>query len=131
MFESIVALYRSAMVDMSTPKLTEILDHAIKAHQPPLVGGRRIKLKFAHQGGQNPPVIIIHGNQTSAVPGSYKRYLMNAYRDKLGLVGTPVRIEFKSPDNPYVKKTRRSATNIEKGKASQLKKKRKNKPKHQ
>jgi len=118
LFESIGALYRSAMIDMATPRLTEILEHAIRAHQPPLVSGRRIKLKFAHQGGQNPPVVVIHGNQTVAVPGSYKRYLMNAFREKLGLVGTPVRLEFKSPDNPYNKKSRKSATNIAKGKES-------------
>jgi GTP-binding protein len=95
------------------------------------VGGRRIKLKFAHQGGQNPPVVIIHGNQTVAVPGSYKRYLMNAFREKLNLVGTPVRIEFKSPDNPYAKKSRKSATHIAKTKAGQdLGKKRHKAKKH-
>jgi GTP-binding protein len=131
LFESIGALYRSAMIDMSTPRLTEILENAIKAHQPPLVGGRRIKLKFAHQGGQNPPVVVVHGNQTVAVPGSYKRYLMNAFREKLNLVGTPVRIEFKSPDNPYAKKTRKSATNIAKSKAGKdLGKKRRAPTKH-
>ncbi|HIG79183.1 MAG TPA: ribosome biogenesis GTPase Der, partial [Cycloclasticus sp.] len=131
LFESIGALYRSAMIDMSTPRLTEILENAIKAHQPPLVGGRRIKLKFAHQGGQNPPVVVVHGNQTVAVPGSYKRYLMNAFREKLNLVGTPVRIEFKSPDNPYAKKTRKSATNIAKSKAGKdLGKKRRAPSKH-
>ena len=128
LFESIGALYRSAMIDMATPRLTEILDHAIRAHQPPLVGGRRIKLKFAHQGGQNPPVVVIHGNQTVAVPGSYKRYLMNAFREKLGLVGTPVRLEFKSPDNPYAKKSRKSATNIAKGKEGKSLEKKKRKP---
>lgn len=117
LFDAIGELYRSAMVDMPTPRLTEILDHALRAHQPPLVGGRRIKLKFAHQGGQNPPVVVIHGNQTVSVPGSYKRYLMNTFREKLGLVGTPIRVEFKSPDNPYKKETRKSATNIAKGKA--------------
>lgn len=118
LFDSIGKLYRSAMIDMATPRLTEILGNAIKAHQPPLVGGRRIKLKFAHQGGQNPPVVVIHGNQTVSVPGSYKRYLMNTFREKLGLVGTPVRLEFKSPDNPYKKESRKSATNTAKGKAS-------------
>jgi len=127
LFDSIGALYKSAMIEMSTPRLTEILENAIKAHQPPLVGGRRIKLKFAHQGGQNPPVVIIHGNQTVAVPGSYKRYLMNAFREKLGLVGTPIRVEFKSPDNPYAKKTRKSSTNIAKGKASKGKDKKRHK----
>jgi GTP-binding protein len=118
LFDSIGALYRSAMIEMSTPRLTEVLEHALRAHQPPLVGGRRIKLKFAHQGGQNPPVVVIHGNQTVSVPGSYKRYLMNTFREKLNLVGTPIRIEFKSPDNPYRKETRKSSTNIAKGKAA-------------
>lgn len=129
LFESIEALYRSAMIDMSTPRLTEILENALSAHQPPLVGGRRIKLKFAHQGGQNPPVVIIHGNQTVAVPGSYKRYLMNVFREKLGLVGTPIKIEFKSPDNPYTKKTRKSATNIARGKEVKAKDKKRPKQK--
>lgn len=128
LFDSIGALYKSAMIDMSTPRLTEILENAIRAHQPPLVGGRRIKLKFAHQGGQNPPVVIIHGNQTVAVPGSYRRYLMNAFREKLSLVGTPIKIEFKSPDNPYAKKVRKSATNIAKGKEAKAKEKKRNKP---
>ncbi|ORU91692.1 MAG: ribosome biogenesis GTPase Der [Cycloclasticus sp. symbiont of Poecilosclerida sp. N] len=118
LFESISALYRSAMIDMSTPRLTKILENALKAHQPPLVKGRRIKLKFAHQGGQNPPMIVIHGNQTVSVPGSYKRYLMNVFREKLNLVGTPVKVEFKSSDNPYKKETRKSATNIAKSKAA-------------
>ena len=128
LFESIVALYRTAMIDMATPRLTDILEQAIRAHQPPLVSGRRIKLKFAHQGGQNPPVVIIHGNQTVAVPGSYKRYLMNVFREKLGLVGTPIRIEFKSPDNPYAKQSRMSATHIAKSKNSKSLQKKPHKP---
>jgi GTP-binding protein len=70
-------------------------------HQPPLVKGRRIKLRYAHQGGKNPPVIVIHGNQTASVPGSYKRYLFNYFRKALDLVGTPVRVEFKTGKNPY------------------------------
>ncbi|ORU90677.1 MAG: ribosome biogenesis GTPase Der [Cycloclasticus sp. symbiont of Poecilosclerida sp. M] len=131
LFDAIDALYHSAMIDMSTPRLTEILKNGIQTHQPPLVKGRRIKLKYAHQGGQNPPVVVIHGNQTVAIPGSYKRYLMNLFRDKLGLVGTPIRLEFKSPDNPYTKKTRKSATNIAKGKAGKsLEKKPRKKIKH-
>jgi GTP-binding protein len=70
-------------------------------HQPPLVKGRRIKLRYAHQGGRNPPVIVIHGNQTADVPGAYRRYLFNYFRKALNLVGTPVKIEFKTGDNPY------------------------------
>ena len=63
--------------------------------------GRRIKLRYAHQGGRNPPVIVIHGNQTERVPDAYRRYLVNVFRKTYGLKGTPVRIEFRSDDNPF------------------------------
>lgn len=101
LFDVVHSLYDAAMVDMSTPELTRILNDAVSAHQPPLVSGRRIKLKYAHQGGRNPPVVVIHGVQTDSLPGAYKRYLMNYYREKLGLKGTPVRLVFKSPENPF------------------------------
>lgn len=93
--------YQSAMSDFATPRLTQILEDAVQAHQPPLVHGRRIKLRYAHQGGKNPPVIVIHGNQTQSVPNAYRRYLMNTFRKVLHLIGTPVRIEFKSGENPF------------------------------
>jgi GTP-binding protein len=89
------------MIDMSTPVLTRILKEATGAHQPPIINTRRIKLKYAHQGGRNPPIVVIHGVQTDALPLSYKRYLMNYFRDKLKLSGTPIRMEFKSPVNPF------------------------------
>ncbi|MDQ7090641.1 MAG: ribosome biogenesis GTPase Der [Methylococcales bacterium] len=101
LFDVVHTLYDATMINMSTPALTQILKEATMAHQPPLVQGRRIKLKYAHQGGRNPPVIIIHGAQTDALPDAYKRYLINFYRDKLNLKGTPIRLKFKSPDNPY------------------------------
>ncbi len=101
LFDVVHQLYDSAMIDMSTPVLTRILNEAIKSHQPPLVKGRRIKLKYAHQGGRNPPTIVVHGVQTDVLPGAYRRYLMNYFRDQLGLHGTPVRIILKSPDNPF------------------------------
>ncbi|TRW92684.1 ribosome biogenesis GTPase Der [Candidatus Methylobacter oryzae] len=101
MFDVVQQLYQSAMLDMSTPVLTRILKEAITAHQPPIVNSRRIKLKYAHQGGRNPPIVVVHGVQTDALPESYKRYLMNYYRDKMGLVGTPIRLVFKSPVNPF------------------------------
>jgi GTPase len=101
LFDVVHELYDAAMIDMSTPVLTRILKDALAAHQPPLVRGRRIKLKYAHQGGRNPPVVVIHGVQTDSLPGSYKRYLMNYYREQLGLKGTPVRLTFKSPENPF------------------------------
>ncbi|WP_018936611.1 ribosome biogenesis GTPase Der [Thioalkalivibrio sp. ALJ24] len=93
--------HASAFVDISTPELTRLLEAAVAEHAPPLVSGRRIKLRYAHQGGQNPPVIVIHGNQTDRLPGAYKRYLENFFRRQLKLVGTPLRLEFRSGKNPY------------------------------
>ncbi|MFZ2403658.1 MAG: ribosome biogenesis GTPase Der [Methylobacter sp.] len=101
MFDVVQQLYQSAMLDMSTPVLTRILKEATAAHQPPIVNSRRIKLKYAHQGGRNPPIVVIHGVQTDSLPESYKRYLINYYRDKMGLVGTPIRLVFKSTANPF------------------------------
>lgn len=101
LFDAIDAAYRSAHVDVPTKLLTELLEDALERHNPPLVRGRRIKLRYAHFGGKNPPTIIIHGNQTDDVPESYRRYLGNFFRNALRLVGTPVRIEFRTGDNPY------------------------------
>lgn len=101
LLERIERIHQSALQSLSASRLTEILQHAQLTHQPPLVRGRRIKLKFAHQGGHNPPVIIIHGNQTDELPGAYKRYLMNAYRQALNLEGTPIKLEFKGSENPF------------------------------
>ncbi|MCG6863648.1 MAG: ribosome biogenesis GTPase Der [Chromatiaceae bacterium] len=91
----------NATRDLSTPELTRILENAVQEHQPPLVRGRRIKLRYAHQGGRNPPVIVIHGNQTAAVPDSYRRYLVNRFRRALDLIGTPLRLELRTGVNPY------------------------------
>lgn len=101
LFESIQNAYHSAMIQLPTPKLTDLLTSLVQDHQPPLVRGRRIKLRYAHQGGKNPPIIVIHGNQTDDVPLSYRRYLENSFRQHLKLTGTPIRIEFKGSSNPY------------------------------
>ena len=101
LFEVVHKLYDAAMINMSTPVLTQILKEALAGHQPPLVNGRRVKLKYAHQGGRNPPTVIIHGVQTDVLPEAYRRYLINFYRDKLKLDGTPIRVKFKSPENPF------------------------------
>ena len=98
---SVDRAYAAATCDLPTPRLTRVLQDALAAHQPPLVRGRRIKLRFAHQGGRNPPVIVVHGNQTGRVPASYRRYLVNRFRDVFDLSGTPVRVEFRSGENPY------------------------------
>jgi GTP-binding protein len=101
LMHSVHEAYRASMRELATPELTRTLEGAIEAHPPPLVRGRRIKLRYAHQGGRNPPVIVIHGNQTERVPEAYRRYLVNLYRKTYGLQGTPVRIEFRSDENPY------------------------------
>lgn len=93
--------YRAATRDLPTSDLTRALEQAVRAHEPPLVRGRRIRLRYAHQGGRNPPVIVIHGNQTERLPDAYRRYLVNHFRKAFRLQGTPVRLSFKTSENPF------------------------------
>jgi GTP-binding protein len=93
--------YHAATRDLSTNDLNRVLENAVAEHAPPLVRGRRIRLRYAHQGGRNPPVIVIHGNQTEKLPEAYRRYLINRFRKAFRLQGTPVRIRFKTSDNPF------------------------------
>ncbi len=99
--EATVRAYEAAMRALPTKDLTRTLEHAMTVHQPPLVHGRRIKLRYAHQGGRNPPRIVIHGNQTAAVPEAYTRYLANVFRKRYDLFATPVFIEYRTDANPY------------------------------
>jgi GTPase len=98
---STVRAYEAAMRTMPTRELTRTLEQALSVHQPPLVRGRRIKLRYAHQGGRNPPRVIIHGNQTASVPEAYTRYLANVFRKSYDLFATPVFIEYRTDANPY------------------------------
>ena len=93
--------YAAALIKLPTPKLTRALIAAVERQQPPRRGAGRPKLRYAHQGGQNPPTIIIHGNQLDHVPETYKRYLEGVFRTKFALEGTPMRIEFRTGRNPY------------------------------
>ncbi|KTD50945.1 ribosome biogenesis GTPase Der [Legionella quateirensis] len=104
LFKDINEAYESATQSFSTPRLTRLLQDISTKHTPPCVSGRRIKLRYAHIGGHNPPVIVIHGNQLDALPDSYKRYLNNEFIKHLGLVGTPLKIEFKGGANPFAEK---------------------------
>lgn len=104
LFESVQEAYASATKRINTSMLTRIMEMAQEDHQPPMVRGRRVKMKYAHAGGYNPPVIVIHGNQVLDLPDSYKRYLMNYYRKTLETMGTPIRIEFKESANPFENK---------------------------
>jgi len=87
--------------ELPTPALNRVLEEAVSAHQPPLVRGRRIKLRYAHQGGKNPPTIVVHGNQTHDLPDAYRRFLINRFRKAFQLHGTPIRLELRTGDNPF------------------------------
>jgi GTP-binding protein len=104
-----VRAHDASMREMSTPKLSKVLEKALEAHQPPLVRGRRIKLRYAHQGGRNPPRIVIHGNQTQATPDAYKRYLSNVFREAFDLYACPVVLELRTDANPFGNKEQREA----------------------
>lgn len=101
LYPSIHRAYESANLKVSPAKLTQILNDATDQHQPPTVQGRRIKMRYAHMGGQNPPTIVIHGNKVDKTPADYRRYLENVFRKVYKLEGTPVKIEFKTSENPF------------------------------
>jgi GTP-binding protein len=98
-----IKAYDAAMTEIPTPKLSKTLERAMVQHQPPMVRGRRIKLRYAHQGGRNPPRIIIHGNQTVHVPEAYTRYLANVFRREFDLFASPVAVEYRTDANPYAR----------------------------
>ena len=111
-FRSVDAAYKAATADLSTPQLTRTLIDAVARQAPPRSGIFRPKLRYAHQGGRNPPVIVIHGNALDQVPDSYRRYLEHVFREVFKLQGTPLRIQFNVSQNPFaerkpVEKTRR------------------------
>ena len=101
LFDSIDKITRSRQQNFSSSTITDFLHEALAANPPPMVRGRRIKLKFAHLGGSDPVRVIIHGNQTQDTPANYRRYLASYFRKRMKLIGTPVFIEFKQDDNPY------------------------------
>ena len=103
MMKSIDAAYEAAMKKMPTPQLTRALQEAVDHQQPRRKGSTRPKLRYAHQGGQNPPVIVVHGNSLDAIDANYRRYLEKHFRDSFSLTGTPLRIEFRSGKNPFSK----------------------------
>ena len=99
--ESANRAYKAAFRRFTTPTLNQLLKDILAEHQPPLARGRRIKLRYMHQGGMNPPRFIIHGNSTDAVPDGYRRYLINRIRRHLKLKGTPIEVEFRDGHNPF------------------------------
>ena len=104
LMRSVDSAYAAAMARLSTPKLTRALMAAVEKQAPPKRGPIRPKLRYAHQGGVNPPRVIVHGNALDRVPDSYQRYLEGFFRQQFGLAGTPLRIEFRTGRNPYAKR---------------------------
>ncbi len=105
LYESIEEAYDSATRRVSTSMLTRVMQMSQDDHQPPMVNGRRVKLKYAHAGGYNPPIVVVHGNQVNKLPDSYKRYMMNYFRRSLKVVGTPIQLRFHESANPFEGKT--------------------------
>jgi GTP-binding protein len=105
LFDSINAAWEAARRQISTAQLNQVLQQAVATHPTPSIRGRQVKLRYIHQGGHNPPLFVIHGNQVNSLPDVYKRYLINYLREKLALEGTPLRLEFKQGENPYQGKT--------------------------
>jgi GTPase len=103
LMNSLDAAHAAAFAKLPTPKLTRALIAAVEQQQPPRRGLHRPKLRYAHQGGQNPPIVVVHGNALDAVSDSYKRYLEGKFREEFKLAGTPLRIEMRSSKNPYAK----------------------------
>jgi len=101
LLRAVDAAYAAAMSKLPTPKLTRALAAAVQSHEPPRAGGGRPKLRYAHQGGQNPPVVVIHGTALRHIPATYRRYLEHFFREAFQLRGTPLRIQFKTAANPY------------------------------
>ena len=111
LFDSVKEAYECATQKMTTSMLTRILQIAVDEHQPPMIGGRRVKLKYAHPGGYNPPIIVIHGNQVDKLPDSYKRYLSNHFRRSLKIIGSPIRLQFQEGNNPFAGKRNKLTPN--------------------
>lgn len=101
LMEDVVAAYEATTRELPTPELNRVLEKAVERHAPHAVLGRRIKLRYAHQSGRNPPAIMIHGNQTAQLKDAYKSYLANVFREAFKLTGVPLRLEFKTGDNPF------------------------------
>lgn len=101
---SVDRAYAAAMAKLPTPKLTRVLIAAVQKQQPPRAGMSRPKLRYAHQGGMNPPLIVVHGNAVEHVPDTYRRYLEKVFREAFGLEGTPMRVVFRQGRNPYAEK---------------------------
>jgi GTPase len=101
LIKAALVAHKNAGVELATPRLNRVLEDALQVNPPPLVRGRQVRLRYAHQGGRYPPLIVVHGTQAQRLPDHYKRYLENAFREALKLKGTPVRVELRTTENPF------------------------------
>jgi GTP-binding protein len=101
LIKAALVAYKNAGAELATPRLNRVLEDALQVNPSPMVRGRQVRLRYAHQGGRYPPRIVVHGTQAERLPDSYKRYLENAFREALKLRGTPVRVELRTTDNPF------------------------------
>lgn len=122
LMRAVARAYKSANIEVNTGELNRMLENALESFQPPLVRGRRIKLKYAAQVSRCPPTFAIHGNQIGRIPATYKRYLENYFRKTLKLVGTPIRLIFKQPENPYAGKRNKLTPRQQRSRKRMLKK---------
>ncbi len=106
---SVDGAFKAAMAKLPTPQLTRVLTDAIAQHQPPITRGIRPKLRYAHQGGMNPPIVVIHGNHVDGIKDSYKRFLEGVFRKTFQLTGTPLRVQFNQGDNPFAEPDKRKS----------------------
>jgi GTP-binding protein len=109
LFTSVDGAFKAAFAKLATPQLTRVLIDAVAQHQPPVSKGTRPKLRYAHQGGMNPPIVVVHGNHVDGVKDSYKRFLEGVFRKTFQLTGTPLRVQFKQGDNPFAEPDKRKA----------------------
>jgi GTPase len=101
LFTSVDGAFKAAMAKLATPQLTRVLEEATQQHQPPVSKGVRPKLRYAHQGGMNPPIVVVHGKHVDGIKDSYKRFLEGVFRKAFQLTGTPLRVQFKQGENPF------------------------------
>jgi GTPase len=101
LFDSVDGAFQAAFAKLATPQLTRVLIDAVAQHQPPISKGIRPKLRYAHQGGLNPPIVVVHGSHINGVKDSYKRFLEGVFRKSFQLIGTPLRVQFKQGENPF------------------------------
>jgi GTP-binding protein len=101
LIKAALVAYQNAGAEIATPRLNRVLEDALQENPPPLVRGRQVRLRYAHQGGRYPPIVVVHGTQAQRLPEHYKRYLENSFREALRLRGTPVRVELRTTENPF------------------------------